>query len=483
LSQTAIPLRLRSLRPEQQLPILLATGAALGLALGLSTLAPQKVAVGLMVVLVLLAAGVFVAVLGVRIGLIGLLIATCMLDRFLYKAGPVDLRAEQVAALLGLAVIGYWILSERAGLNLLRPNLSEALLGLWFLIGLASSVTASLARSRSVKAVALLAISSLGLLLPRRLLNKDTAREDIDTVVKLLLVAFAAEGAYGTGAFLAHVFGSTVGISPNVATGHLSGYGTLWEPNVFGAFCAAGAVLWTWLGRRHFEWLTWLGIALCLGGTVVSFTRAAWATAVVLLAFSLWRTFRRSGQLRQVTMGLAGAAVIAIAVFGAGRAANYYQYQTGPGAPPPPPPAHGLGSLLTNEVDIIGRLYQFTNVFDDLRHRPLLGNGPASYDSRHPIAGQPEQHIANLELAVLNDTGALGFLVFVAFGATIAMSAWRRRRDPTVAGLGLAVVSMTITNTATETTELMITWLMLGLLMMAVDAAELSITPLRKALS
>jgi O-antigen ligase len=101
-----------------------------------------------------------------------------------------------------------------------------------------------------------------------------------------------------------------------------------------------------------------------------------------------------------------------------------------------------------------------------------LGNGTASYGERHPIAGQPEQHLANLELAVLNDTGAIGLLVFAAFGVAVARAAWRQRRDPTVAGLGAATLVIALTNTATETTELMITWLMLGLLLMAVDAAS-----------
>ena len=124
MSQPASTLPLRSVRPEQRVPILLATGVALGLALGLATLAPPKLAVGLMVVLVLLAAGVFVAVLGLRMGLVGLLIATCLLDRFLYRLGPVDLRAEQVAALLALGVVFYWVLSGRRSWNLFRPNLS-----------------------------------------------------------------------------------------------------------------------------------------------------------------------------------------------------------------------------------------------------------------------------------------------------------------------------------------------------------------------
>jgi O-antigen ligase len=111
-------------------------------------------------------------------------------------------------------------------------------------------------------------------------------------------------------------------------------------------------------------------------------------------------------------------------------------------------------------------------VLKDVGHRPLLGNGTSSYGERHPVAGQPEQHIANLELAVLNDTGVIGLLVFAAFAVAVARAAWRQRHDPTVAGLGAATLVIAATNTATETTELMITWLMLGLLLLAADVAR-----------
>jgi O-antigen ligase len=111
-------------------------------------------------------------------------------------------------------------------------------------------------------------------------------------------------------------------------------------------------------------------------------------------------------------------------------------------------------------------------VLGGLSRQLLLGNGTASYGERHPIAGQPEQHIANLEFAVLNDSGILGVLAFSAFAVAVARAAWPRRRNQAVAGLGMATLVMAVTNTATETTELMINWLMLGRILMAVEAAN-----------
>jgi hypothetical protein len=499
----------------QRLSLLLLAGAGLGVGLAGLTFVRSPLSVAGAAVLVLLAAAFYTRVLGTRGGLLALLVVTCLLDRFTFPVGRVDIRSEQLVALIGLGVIGFWILSRRRGWDLLRPSPIEALLGLWFALSLVSSLAFAPDTGRSVKAVALLLISSLGFLLPRRLLNPlprqgevaltfpprgevalaspprgevarsaggdsaegdsaggDSAgsgtRNELDLVVRIFLVAIAAEGVYGTGAFLAHVFGSMVSLNPNPATGHLSAYGTLWEPNVFGAFCAAGAVAWSWLGRRHFTH-SWIGIAACLGGTLVSFTRAAWLAALLVLVISLGGPLRKRANLSQLALGVAGAAVIALAVFGAEQVADYYPQV--PGGPSTHPSSRGLLTLLINAIDVIGRLDQVPVVLKDLGPHALLGNGTASYGVRHPIAGQPEQHIANLELTVLNDTGVVGLLVFLAFGGALAYAVWKRRRDPAVAGLGMATLVIVITNTATETTELMITWLMLGLVLMAVDTS------------
>jgi hypothetical protein len=464
----------------QRLSLLLLAGAGLGVGLAELTFVHSPLSLAGAVVLVIIAAALYTRVLGARVGLLALLVVTCLLDRFTFPLGRVGIRSEQLAALIGLGAIGFWILSRRRGWDLLRPSPIEAILGLWFALSLVSSLAFAPDTSRSVKAVALLLISSLGLLLPRRLLNPlprqgEAARSagggtpnELDLVTKIFLVAIAAEGVYGTGAFLAHIFGPTLSLNPNPATGHLSAYGTLWEPNVFGAFCAAGAVAWLWLGRRHFSH-PWIGITACLGGTLVSFTRAAWVTALFVLAISAAGPLRKRADLRQLALGVAGAAVIALALYGAEHVADYYPRIAG--APPTNPSSRGLPTLLTNAIDVIGRLDQVPIVLNDLGPRLLLGNGTASYGVRHPIAGQPEQHIANLELTVLNDTGIVGLLVFLAFGGCLAYAVWRRRDDPTVAGLSVAALVIVITNTATETTELMITWLMLGLVVMAVDAS------------
>ena len=65
---------------------------------------------------------------------------------------------------------------------------------------------------------------------------------------------------------------------------------------------------------------------------------------------------------------------------------------------------------------------------------------------------------------VLNDTGLIGVLLFAAFGISILIAAWRVRSDIHVMGLGATMLVLVLTNTSTETLELMITWLLVGLL-------------------
>src|SRR6202035_3934984 len=121
--------------------------------------------------------------------------------------------------------------------------------------------------------------------------------------------------------------------------------------------------------------------------------------------------------------------------------------------------------------DVIGRLDQLNLGGPEIKSHLFLGNGTASYGIRHTDQGAPE-HIANLELAVLYDTGIVGLVIFLAFMLAVAWEAWKHRRNFFVAGLGMTVLVIAITNTATETTELMISWLLVGLLLMAVDVSK-----------
>ena len=451
-------IRLRAVRETAPIPpIYLVSAIAISLGLvisGLAALSPShaRLAAGGMALAVIVAGLPLVVLLGWRIGLMVLLIVTCLVDRDVFPTGSFDIRPEQIAALLALAVFaGVGLRNHQLAW---RPNLAELALGGWFVIGLASSILVAPDRGHSVKILALLVVSSLGLLLPRRLLGAD--RDGFEQVVGWALLALAAESAYACVAYVLHVFGPTISIGRNPATNHLNAYGTLWEPNVLGAISAAGAVLWIFLGPRYFKH-PWLGVALCLTASIASYTRAAWIAVAMVVVLMIALPLRRRIDLRFLSVGAMAATIMIIVILSADRVGNYSSGG----------PVSGVG----NQTDVIGRLAQISPALNDLKHHLLIGGGTDSFGERHILDGL-HTHLTALALLVANDTGLMGILVFLAFVAVIIVAAWRARKDLWVVGLGVMLVLLAITNQSTETSELMITWLLAGVLLAGIDVAH-----------
>ncbi|HET7467775.1 MAG TPA: O-antigen ligase family protein [Candidatus Dormibacteraeota bacterium] len=430
---------------------LASTGVALGAATGeLAHLHPPGAAL-VMALLVTAAGAVFVRVLGWQVGLNVLLVVTCLIDRDTFAVGRLNIRPEQVAA--GLALLGFVAPRLRSGRSLMiRPNRAEAALLAWFAVALVSSIVESPNRSDSLKILGLLLVSSLALFLPRRLTG---TRGDLDQVMSWTLLAFAFEGAYAYLAYMLHVVGPTISMGLNPATAHLDAYGTLWEPNVLGAFMGAGAVAWIYLGPRYFQ-RSWIGTSVCLGAWAASFARAAWIAVVVVVLLSVLPVARRHLDLRTLAAGGVGGFVLVLGILLVDAFGAYSQ--------------GGIGRSVGNAADLLGRLAQFGPALSDLKPSPLFGRGIDSYGQLHTLAGSPE-HLGNLPLFIAHDTGVLGVLALGAFVVFVVLGVWRHRSEPTVLGLGAACLVIAITNQATETLELMVTWVLIGLLLAAVDAA------------
>ncbi len=409
----------------------------------------------------------YIRVAGVEVGLVALLIVTSTVDHFTFAVGSFALRPEEVAALVALVVLGAIKLRQRS-VSWLKPSPSEVLLLAWFAIGIAGSLLASPDKRLSAKILALIAICSLGFFLPRRLLVGPRSAEQIETVTLWLLLVFATEAAYGSIAYLLHVFGPTTGITPNPASGHLSAYGTLWEQNVFGAFAAAGAVAWVYLGPSRLKWAA-IGLAACVGGLFDSLTRAAWLAAGLVGALGVAVPgLRRRINVREVSVGALGSLVVIAGTLVVDRVGRYNVLVARGGG------GGGAANLLTsllNAVDLVGRVNQLGPVLSDLSGHLVLGRGIASFEALHQAQGIP-QHLASLPLLVFNDTGLAGLLIFGGFVIAVIVRAWSTRSNQIVLGLGQAAIVIALTNLATETTELMVGWLLIGLLLAACDVAS-----------
>lgn len=430
------------------------TSVALGLATAGLALAHPPWAAAAVVGLVIVAAAIFVRVLGWTVGVTVLLVVTCLIDRDTFPIRGINIRPEQIAGLVALLVFA--ALKLRSSRDLVRhlPDRIELALLIWFAIALVSSIVAAPNRSDSLKVLALLMLSSLALFLPRRLVADRP--EELHQVVRWTLLALAIESGYAFAAYVLHVVGLDISISLNPALGHLNAYGTLWEPNVLGAVAGAGAMAWVVLGRRHFKH-AWIGVALCLTACVASFARAAWIAVIIVIVLGVATPIRRRIDLRTLGLGGLGATLLAAWIFVSD---SFGHYTNGPA---------GVSSSVGNSTDVLGRFYQFAPALSDLKHRPILGGGVNSFGQRHVLAGLTE-HLGNLELLIVNDTGLLGLIVFTAFGVAIVVAVSRRRNNMTVLGFAAMTLVIAITNQATETLELMVTWLIVGLLLAAVDA-------------
>ena len=436
------------------------TSAALGLAIAELAAAHPPWAAAAMVGLVIATSAIFARVLGWTVGVTVLLVVTSLIDRDTFPVHGVNIRPEQIAGLLALLVFA--ALKLRSSRDLVRqmPDRIEVALLIWFAVALVSSLLAAPNRSDSLKVLALLMLSSLALFLPRRLVTDR--HEELHQVVRWTLLALAIESGYAFAAYVLHLVGLDISVSLNSASGHLNAYGTLWEPNVLGAVAGAGALAWVFLGTRHFK-QAWVGVALCLTACVASFARAAWIAVIIVIVLAVATPIRRRIDLR--TLGLGGlVATLSAAWIFVSDSFGHYTLGTA-----------GVSSSVGNSTDLLGRFYQFAPALSDLRHRPILGGGVNSFGQRHILAGLPE-HLGNLELLIVNDTGLLGLLVFAVFVAAIVVTARRRRSDVTVLGFAGMTLVIAITNQATETLELMITWLILGLLLAAFDAASATVS-------
>jgi hypothetical protein len=451
--------RQTGIRPRDLATWLACVGFAL--LLGVLSWFAQGWTTAVMVAAVLVLRWWLVRAVGLQAGLVVLLVVTSVVDRYTFRVGSLDLRAEQVATILALASV----LVTRLGASdwsWIKPNVAEGILLAWFAANVVSSLLWSPERNLSAKIIALIAVCALAFALPRRLLSGSSAPAQFETITRWLLIVFATECAWGALAYLVHVFGPTISLGVNPASGHLSTYGTLWEQNVFGAFAAAGAVAWVYLGPGRFRF-AWVGLALCLAGLLYSLTRAAWLAAAVVGGIGGgWPGLRRRTDLRTVALGaLATLPFVATAVV----AEKVGMYVIGPGGGQT---RFSLLTALLNLVDVVGRLNQWAPVSTDIRGHLILGRGTASFEALHVVNGVP-QHVASLPLLILNDTGLIGLALFGAFAAAVFARTWARRRVPIVVGYGQVALVIGLTNLATETTELMIGWLMIGLLMAAAD--------------
>jgi O-antigen ligase len=370
-------------------------------------------------------------------------------------------RPEHFAAAIVAPCVGIWLLSGKRGSQL--DKLDYWVLA-YVLINYVSSAFGSPEPSATLRWALQnnLAVLSYFLI---RLLVRDL--KTLQNAFRILLGVGIVEAAYGILCYASnHAFGTTGGMEIAAYLSNVAApYGSMYEPNLFGAYCAACAVLflsvYLYGDQRRIGGL--IGYFLASIATVLSFSRAALFALVVVVCFVLWKApVSRTGYRSKVAVfALALGLALVITTTAIGGVLH-----------------ERLSDLLSQglrEGNTIGRFIVIQSALQEVPTHLLLGSGTASFNLSFdwaeyiPEWASDKSWIGNTPVRILHDTGLVGLMVFVGF----LVSLWRRVRrcfrhsipkSPVLLGLSAGAILYAISFQLTDGTILAFSWVHLGFL-------------------
>jgi O-antigen ligase len=430
----------------------------------LAWLGPRWVLAGATVVL-----GLTVVVLTWPASGLWVLILAAGANRYELAIGGLSIYAEYLALVLVAALLAVDVMTGRRRWR--WPPALWPLLG-WLVCGLAASLMHA---PNTLNSLALW--TKLMIVVCIYLVTVNLAQARAEQAVSVQMLVGAGVAGFGLLTVVAWqrfhldlgiVFKTDGGIVPT---------GSQWEPNIFGSYCLAVALLalplsLTSSGRSWRQRLIpWLAFLLGCAGLIASLTRTAWIGFALAGALGLaaW-AWRRPWKALAAAAGLCLAALCVVAVL------RWSDLR-----------------FLLPQVDLSSsgalaqRLATFANLGTDgnvwvrqqiLRHalsvwqeHPWIGWGIGAYSQvyLYPNANATSW-IPNLIVHQLYNTGILGlgfFLLALALAGWRGFQAWRHahgRARAWLGGLLLALVGLFVAFQATEASWLAYFWIYLGLL-------------------
>jgi O-antigen ligase len=248
--------------------------------------------------------------------------------------------------------------------------------------------------------------------------------QDIKTLqnaYRILLGIGIIESVYGIICYASHhVFGTTAGMEIGQYLVDVAApYGTLYEPNLFGAYSGCCAVLFLALYLVDNDSLfCLLGFLIASLAAILSFSRATLVALITVVFWLLWKSrLSRSGTSRKWKVLVLGLGTILVVIFAAGTgvlqqrfSALYYQGLT--------------------EGTAIARFMVLQAALQEIPKHPILGSGTASFNLSFdwgqyiPEWSSEKTWIGNAPIRILHDCGILGLTAFVGF----LVSAWWKIR-------------------------------------------------------
>jgi O-antigen ligase len=300
-------------------------------------------------------------------------------------------------------------------------------------------------------------------------------------VFKAFLAIGIAESGYAVAAYASkQVFGTSFGVDVDQYAAGLGGiYGTQYEPNLLGSYCACLAIMLLilyFLDKRRPRWMM-IGAVLALAALFVSLSRAAMlafgCVALVVLLGGL-----RSGRIRTrrvVPLAVIFAVLLTPVLIASGRdIVGRFTNWSDEG--------------VQGDADTMGRLVEWTSAIQTIQQHPILGNGTASFQlladaKQWPILGN-RPWVGNYLIRILNDTGLVGLVLFGVIVVRIGKQAKdgierRVRGHGIIIALVAGCLVYAIAFLSTDGTMLGFFWVHVGLLSAACAIAQQQVRRIR----
>jgi O-Antigen ligase len=299
-----------------------------------------------------------------------------------------------------------------------------------------------------------------------RLLVRDM--ETLGKGFRILLAVGIAESSYGILCYASHyVFGTSTGIGIGQYLAGISApYGSLFEPNLFGAYTGFYAVLFLALylfGEQHH-----LGSLICFIvaslATALSLSRAALIALVIASGWVFW-TVRRNKVVRHNKQAFLLSLFALLLVLGSTLVSGVVQRR--------------FSSLYNQGLDEETAATRYIVIAEALKDVPshlLLGNGTASlqlsyeWTNYSPEWAGERVSVANVLVRIVHDTGLLGLTAFLAFLVSLWSKSRRSLREqdsqglPMLVGLSAGTLLYAISFQSTDGTILAFCWVQVGFL-------------------
>ncbi|MDP9339392.1 MAG: O-antigen ligase family protein [Acidobacteriota bacterium] len=378
------------------------------------------------------------------------------IELFGWKARP-----EHFAAAIVLGAVCIRLFTRK--LDLRVNKLDYWVLG-FILVNFVSSAVGSTAPASTLRWALQNSLAVIPYFLIRALvLDLETLRK----AARILLGVGIAESAYGIICYVSHyAFGTTFGMSVGQYLVDVAApYGSMYEPNLFGAYAGCGAILCLsryLLGQSRF--FSAIGFLIAAVATVLSYSRAALLALIFASIWVFWKarhSTHSGGRSKVLTPALAFLFIFVVALYAAGgtlqkRFENLYY--------------EGL-----TEETVLSRFLVIQEALMEIPGHVLLGNGTASFNlsfdwNRYiPAWASDKTWIGNAPVRILHDTGLVGLVIFGGFFVSVWLKTRRLTKgsaipDSLVLGLVAGTLLFAMTFQLTDGTILAFFWVHLGYL-------------------